>query len=725
MNFSFSKFTKITKKITQAKRVIGIDIDDRSIEIALLEKAEGKPRIISLGRIVMDFGVVENGIIKNEKKLSKLLIKVFNRAQPQSLNLKSEKLKGTSFIFSLSVSKVYTQIFDFNINSSELSKNEFEQTLLSGIDQKVKSYIPLEPSNLLYSYKILRKSDSKTKVLIVATDKKNTRDWFRFFKKNNIIIDFFDVEALALFRGLLVKEQKLPVCVVDIGASNTLISVFDKTGLYYSYSLDIAGDNLTEELVRKMKVRYNQGENLKEKYGLADPSKKVFPILIKVLEPVVKEIGVAIDFYKKNAKKDIKGVIMVGGTSKLRGLSDYLSTNLDVKIWSGNSVLVKQKTPLEFIEAIGLALGGLSKKYSDLLIKFKEEESKVKIDLKNFNFKKDFKKIIISLIKRMKSFVKNEQKTKKIINKFVFNQKILVIVFIVSLIFLSAAFFYREQDRSKRAMQIKTKVTQFAQTQVLNIDVPIALNISEYKEDRVSARLVNDVVEIAKGYSDALEISSQAVQNSIKEGEVIWGQPINAINKNNIIFPLRINWLIYNQEEADELVVKEIDKLNTKESDYILNKIERMSISYTDNPNVMMFANRVVISSHEPFEIVNNLDIKKELIENTAIQLEGGGENKITKEQFEQEVETNNEEVKEEVLEEEALNKGEDMVLILETEIGWLNVRSGQGVSFDLIGRVSPGESYPLLEEQEKWYKIKVSDRLSGWISSAYTEIIK
>ena len=65
-------------------------------------------------------------------------------------------------------------------------------------------------------------------------------------------------------------------------------------------------------------------------------------------------------------------------------------------------------------------------------------------------------------------------------------------------------------------------------------------------------------------------------------------------------------------------------------------------------------------------------------------------------------------------------------VVIKNTPTGWLRVRSGPGTNFAEIDRVFPGESFPLLEENENWYKIELEGRTNGWISAQYTnKIIK
>ncbi|OGY24102.1 MAG: hypothetical protein A2172_00985 [Candidatus Woykebacteria bacterium RBG_13_40_15] len=59
-------------------------------------------------------------------------------------------------------------------------------------------------------------------------------------------------------------------------------------------------------------------------------------------------------------------------------------------------------------------------------------------------------------------------------------------------------------------------------------------------------------------------------------------------------------------------------------------------------------------------------------------------------------------------------------VEILQTPTGILNVRNGPGTAYAIIGQVSPGEKYKLLEDTSGWYKIKAAKE--GWISSQYAK---
>ena len=60
------------------------------------------------------------------------------------------------------------------------------------------------------------------------------------------------------------------------------------------------------------------------------------------------------------------------------------------------------------------------------------------------------------------------------------------------------------------------------------------------------------------------------------------------------------------------------------------------------------------------------------------------------------------------------------LVTILDTPTGFLRVRATPATTGAEVGRVSPGQSYPLTSEQAGWYEISLEDGTKGWVSSDY-----
>lgn len=62
------------------------------------------------------------------------------------------------------------------------------------------------------------------------------------------------------------------------------------------------------------------------------------------------------------------------------------------------------------------------------------------------------------------------------------------------------------------------------------------------------------------------------------------------------------------------------------------------------------------------------------------------------------------------------------MIKIKPTETGWLRVRELDSMGSKEVARVVSGETYPLLEEKQEWYKIDLGNNKNGWIAASYGE---
>lgn len=58
---------------------------------------------------------------------------------------------------------------------------------------------------------------------------------------------------------------------------------------------------------------------------------------------------------------------------------------------------------------------------------------------------------------------------------------------------------------------------------------------------------------------------------------------------------------------------------------------------------------------------------------------------------------------------------------VINTDV--LNVRGGPGLNYSVISKVTRGETFSVIQEQEDWIEIRLSDNESGWVAREYTEL--
>ncbi|MFH1661926.1 MAG: pilus assembly protein PilM [Candidatus Falkowbacteria bacterium] len=406
------------------KKSVGIDISDRTIEIA--EMSGNK--VLNLGRTSFGDGIVSRGRIKNEEKLLEIVKKMLANAKPKTIKI-------DKIIFLLPEALAY----NFHITLKNVSKKEKDQFIL----EEIKKNIPLPKEDLAYNYQEIGNQE----ILVAAADKDVLQEWQRFFKKLQIEIEFFDIEVLAACRALFDKEIKESVCVLDIGSTTSNIAIFDKSGLSYSYAVQLAGEKFTQDLANELKIDLAKAEEKKKIIDLKSGDKEA-NILIKSLELILYEVKKSINYYQANSKQKISKIILIGGSSKIKGIVDYLSANLDIKVEIGRSKLQEKNTSRVYIGAVGSALQGNKRK--DLIIKA--------VDLD----KKFVEQPVETKQKSEKNINSSEQaEEQEITSSSNSKVKILIIILIAGALLVGLAFWYRSYKRS-HTEEIKRKAQEVA-----------------------------------------------------------------------------------------------------------------------------------------------------------------------------------------------------------------------------------------------------------------------
>ena len=329
------------------KSIVGLDISDHTIEVVELGGSATSPKILGMARAHLGDGIVEYGMIKDEKKLADTLKKLFAAAKPK-------KIDHNNIVFGLPESLTYIHTFRADSHSAKNREQLVRQELVATV--------PLDETSFVYSYSVLKDTKDGVDILAVAIDRETFVVWKNFFKKYKFEVEIFDIESLALFRNLEIDLKK-DTCVVDVGDKTTRVSIFDKTGLKFNYTVHLAGDHITQSLVDKQKIKKDKAETEKIKSGLVGKNKKISDTITKSVDEILLQVQEGINFYMEQSQQEVSQVVFVGGTAKLKGLVEYAKHVLKTDVTLGHSRVRGKSIPLEYIEATGLALRGLSKKW--------------------------------------------------------------------------------------------------------------------------------------------------------------------------------------------------------------------------------------------------------------------------------------------------------------------------------------------------------------------------
>ena len=199
---------------------------------------------------------------------------------------------------------------------------------------------------------------------VVLADKEYVRKLTNIFKKVNIEIDGIIPNVLAERKLILDKnELKDNVMILDIGAGNTDIGVFNEESIIYTNTIPLGGDTITSDIAMVFNISEEEADRLKKQYGLAlrsfidndtdimlntykgeERTKTIKSSeLIEVIEARITEIFSLInkDVTKEGIKANINNVILTGQGITTISKSDVagkIILNIPVKISTGRLI---------------------------------------------------------------------------------------------------------------------------------------------------------------------------------------------------------------------------------------------------------------------------------------------------------------------------------------------------------------------------------------------------
>lgn len=206
---------------------------------------------------------------------------------------------------------------------------------------------------------------------IILADREYVKKITNIFRKAGIDIDGIVPNTLSERNLVLdINEQSDNVMLLDIGAGNTDIGIFNGSTYVYTNTLSLGGDNVTNDIAYVLNISTEEAEKLKRQYGLAlksfidndnnivlntymggDSKNKTIKSsqLIEIIEARVEEIFSLInkEIMAQGLKNNINNVILVGeGIVNLNksDMAGKIILNIPVKIATGRLVTTVKPT---------------------------------------------------------------------------------------------------------------------------------------------------------------------------------------------------------------------------------------------------------------------------------------------------------------------------------------------------------------------------------------------
>lgn len=307
-------------------RILGIDISSTSIKLVELSKTDRGYRVESLAVEPLPANAVVEKNIQDVEAVGETLQKALKKS--------GSKCKFTAV--AVAGSAVITKIITM---PATLTENDMEMQIELEADQ----YIPYPLEEINLDFQILgptRGNPETVDVLLAASRSENVELRTAATGIAGLVTKIVDIEAYTIENAARLltpnelrnadEEHPFVLAVIDIGATMTSLNVMENGDLIYTREQAFGGKQLTEEIMRRYGLAYEEAGRLKKVGGLPDN------YIPEVLEPFKETMAQQVSrflqfFYTAGQHQSVNMIALAGGCAAIPGIDELIESTLGIK----------------------------------------------------------------------------------------------------------------------------------------------------------------------------------------------------------------------------------------------------------------------------------------------------------------------------------------------------------------------------------------------------------
>ncbi len=315
------------------KSFLGVDVGTFSIKVVELSKVGKRIKLENYGEIRAE-ALYEKPFRTFEK--STLTVSHHDVVRAITAILKEAKFKSNQAYFSIPDFSSFFTTFTLPAMT--------EEEIPQAVNYEAHQHIPLPLKEVTLDWQIIEKNsglpgkENYFKILLVAVPNEIIQQYQEIAANAKLELLSLEAEVFGLARALIGEtEQAEVVCLVDMGARSTTVSIIDKGTLNVSHSFDTSGNDLTSIISKSLSLDYQEAEEMKKKHGLIASETKVQEAMLPLIDLILNEIEKITTNFSQSEGKEVKKIILAGGTALMPGLSDYFAKELSKPVVVGDS----------------------------------------------------------------------------------------------------------------------------------------------------------------------------------------------------------------------------------------------------------------------------------------------------------------------------------------------------------------------------------------------------
>lgn len=302
--------------------ILGLDISSTSVKLLELEQDGDNYRVQSLAvEPLPDNAVVEKSF-QDVEAIGETIQKAVKRSGTKA------KLAAVA----VAGSAVITKIINMPAN---LSENELELQIQQEADQ----YIPYPLEEINLDFEVVgptANNPDSVDVLLAASRSENIESRTDALDIGGLTAKIVDVEAYTVENVAPLLTAQLEdggkdkiIAIIDIGATMTSLNVIENGNLIYTREQNFGGKQLTEEIMRRYGLAYEEAGRLKKSGGL--PDNYIPEVLEPFKETIAQQVGRFLQFFYTSGQHNTVDLIaLAGGCASIPGIDELVESQLGI-----------------------------------------------------------------------------------------------------------------------------------------------------------------------------------------------------------------------------------------------------------------------------------------------------------------------------------------------------------------------------------------------------------
>lgn len=302
--------------------MVGVDISSTAVKVIEFSKSKDGYRVESYGVEPLPTNAVTEKNIQDIEAVGESL----RRA------VKKSGTRAKLAVLAVAGSSVITKKI---LMPSHLRDEELEVAIQAEADQ----YIPYPLEEVFMDFEVLGEAPNNpdsVEVLLAASRSENVSTRTAVAEIAGLTAKVVDVEAYTIENAYTLITDQIPdygvdktTAILDIGATMTSLTVIEDGKLAYTREQPFGGKQLTEEIMRRYGLSYEDAGRVKKEGGL--PENYEPEVLQPFKQTMAQQVGRFLQFfYSSSEHEHVDYIVLAGGCASIQGVAELVESNLGI-----------------------------------------------------------------------------------------------------------------------------------------------------------------------------------------------------------------------------------------------------------------------------------------------------------------------------------------------------------------------------------------------------------